>query len=332
MNLPNGWFQSALPVLWPAVWVLAAVVVGLFVERVLCGSLLRGTFVRHHPWFGIGLDALRPGIVFWSIAIGIHAAMTLSPLDRNLVHILDGALLVLAFGSFTWVAARFAGRAIHTQAAQVKSRVLSPSLLATIVQVTVVIIGLLIIFQSLGIAIAPLLTALGVGGLAVALALQPTLANLFAGLQLVASREVRPGDYISVGGFEGFVVDVTWRTTSLRDLSNNLVIVPNQTIATTIFLNYRLTSPAVPVELPFTAKADMDPDEVQRLATDAAVSALRDLGISTLDGAGPSVRFDTMDGESVRGRVMFRVPESADAGRARNETLKRLLRALRAPA
>jgi small-conductance mechanosensitive channel len=73
-------------------------------------------------------------------------------------------------------------------------------------------IGILVILHSLGISIAPLLTALGIGGLAVALALQDTLSNLFAGLHILMTRQIKPGDYIRLeSGEEGFVVDITWR-------------------------------------------------------------------------------------------------------------------------
>jgi small-conductance mechanosensitive channel len=328
VNLPSGWLHNALPIIWPIVWVAVATIAGVLIDRVALLRLLSGNFVRSHPWFGVGLDSLRAGVIFWFVIVGIHAAMITSPLDRNLVHVLDDVLLVLAFGSLTWVAARFAGGAIHTQARGFSQRVLSSSLLATIVQVTIVTIGILIIFQSLGVAIAPLLTALGVGGLAVALALQPTLGNLFAGVQLVASRALRPGDYISIGGFEGFVEDITWRTTSIRNLSNDVVVIPNQTIATTIFVNYRLPIPAVAIEIPFTVKAGTDLDRVEQSATQAATAALEDLGAATVGGVPPSVRFETITDGSVQAHLLFRVPESVDAGTARNETVKRLFRAL----
>ena len=89
--------------------------------------------------------------------------------------------------------------------------------------------GFLVVLQTLGVSIAPLLTALGVGGLAVALALQDTLANLFAGIHILASKTVQPGDYIRLSsGEEGYVVDINWRQTTVRQLSNNLVDHPQR--------------------------------------------------------------------------------------------------------
>jgi small-conductance mechanosensitive channel len=83
--------------------------------------------------------------------------------------------------------------------------------------VVVFAVGVLVLLSALGLQITPVLTALGVGGLAVALALQDTLANLFAGLHLLADKPIRVGDYVKVGdAAEGFVIDIGWRSTRIR--------------------------------------------------------------------------------------------------------------------
>jgi small-conductance mechanosensitive channel len=102
------------------------------------------------------------------------------------------------------------------------------------------IIGLLTVLSSMGIAIAPLLTTLGLGGLAVALALNDTLSNLFAGVQIVAARQLRVGDYVKFDFAEGEVVDIHWHNTTIRDFQNNLTIVPNSKINTSPFTNYSM--------------------------------------------------------------------------------------------
>ena len=95
--------------------------------------------------------------------------------------------------------------------------------------------------ESLGVPVAPLLTTLGIGSLAVALALQDTLANFFAGLHLLADRPVRPGDYIKLHeGEEGFVETIGWRSSRLRTTKNNIVVVPNQKLSQAILTNFHL--------------------------------------------------------------------------------------------
>lgn len=328
--MPTGaWSQSALPFLWPLVWFAVAVAIGVIVDLAILKRISRAQVARVHPWLRIALDALRPGVVFWFAIAGIHAAMITSALDRNVVRILDDVLLILAFGSVTWVAARFAGGMIRARTTSSSARLLSASLLASIAQSAIVMLGILVMLESLGVAIAPLLTALGVGGLAVALALQPTLANLFAGIQIVADRSLRPGDFISMSGFEGYVEDVTWRTTSLRNLSGSVVIIPNQTIATTAFVNYRLDVPSFALELPFTIKSGADVDKVEREAVNAATEALTSVGAKATDAQAPRVRFEHVgDDGSIHATLVMRLPKSVDAARARNETLKKLFKVL----
>ena len=101
----------------------------------------------------------------------------------------------------------------------------------TLTRFAVLATGLLVLLAYLNISITPMLTALGIGGLAVALALQDTLANFFAGLHILVERPIFVGDYIRLeSGQEGVVTDIGWRTTRIRTLSANMVVVPNTKI------------------------------------------------------------------------------------------------------
>ena len=113
----------------------------------------------------------------------------------------------------------------------------SASLIASVVRITVFSIGALVALGTLGISVTPLLTALGVGGLAVALALRDTLANVFAGLQLLATRQVRTGDFIRFDGGEGYLTDIAWRSATIRDASGALILIPNEKLAGAIVVN-----------------------------------------------------------------------------------------------
>ena len=104
------------------------------------------------------------------------------------------------------------------------------------------------ILTSLGIPISPIWAGLGISGIAVALAVQPTLANFFAGTYVVTEGELNIGDYIALdGGPEGYVVEVGWRSTKIRSLYNNLIIIPNSKMAESIVTNYYSPTPAMNV-------------------------------------------------------------------------------------
>ena len=118
-------------------------------------------------------------------------------------------------------------------------------------------LGLLLVINTLGIPISPLIAGLGLGGVAVALAIQPTLSNLFAGTYVMTEGVVSPGDYIEMeGGIAGYVLEVGWRSTRLRTWSNNLVVVPNARFAETIITNFY--EPEAPVNVYLTCGVSYD--------------------------------------------------------------------------
>lgn len=162
-----------------------------------------------------------------------HFKFTSIPVHRAYVAL----LLVLA----SIVCARFAARAIVNYGHRATDSVISVSVFESVVEGLVLIVGFLVVLGFLGISVAPILTAFGVGGLAVALALQDTLANLFAGVEIAASRQLHAGDYIRLdSGDNGTVVDINWRNTVVEDIDGNRVIVPNAKLAAAIFMRYRM--------------------------------------------------------------------------------------------
>ena len=147
----------------------------------------------------------------------------------------EKALLVLFFILCSFVAARFASGFIRWHARRLSVPLPAASLTVNLAKVLVFGVGLLLILSNLGISITPLLTALGVGSLAVALALQDTLSNLFAGIYIIANRQIMVGDYLQLdGGKEGYIVDIGWSTTRVRKLSNDTILIPNSKLSQSI--------------------------------------------------------------------------------------------------
>ena len=128
-------------------------------------------------------------------------------------------------------------------------------------------IGALLVLDVMDINISPLIAGLGLGGLAVALAIQPTLANLFAGTYVMTEGVIDTGDYIELeSGVAGYVVEVGWRSTRIRTWGNNLVVVPNARFAETIITNYQQPVPAVNVYLTCGVSYDSDLDLVEKIS------------------------------------------------------------------
>jgi small-conductance mechanosensitive channel len=132
-------------------------------------------------------------------------------------------------------------------------------------------IGALLALDVIGIAISPLLAGLGIGGLAIALAVQPSLSNYFAGTYLISEGELKEGDYIELeGGPAGFIVEVGWRSTKIRNRFNNLVIIPNSKMVESIVTNYFSPEPSMNVIVRCGVSYESDLAQVEEIVMEIA--------------------------------------------------------------
>src|SRR5262249_15308973 len=146
------------------------------------------------------------------------------------------------------------------------------SLSQKLVQFSIMIVGSLWLLKDIfNFSLAPLLTTLGVGGIAVALALQDTLSNLFAGFYVSVSGLVRIVDYIRLNSDEdGYVTDINWRCTTMRTRLNNLVVIPNNKLGQAIYTNYFLPDGRMVATILCGVGLDADIDRVESLLHDEA--------------------------------------------------------------
>jgi small-conductance mechanosensitive channel len=176
-------------------------------------------------------------------------------------------------------------------------RVAQPA--ALLIRTLFAVLAVIIFLDNLGISLTAVWTTLGVGSVAVALALQETLSNFFAGLYLMADRPISPGDYIKLdAGGEGYVVSMGWRSTSLRMLSNNIIVVPNSTLAKAVITNYSAPEPRMSYVLQVSTVYGADPRRVEKTLAEVAEEAVRDGVEGLLAHPAPFVRFIPGFGDS----------------------------------
>jgi small-conductance mechanosensitive channel len=302
--------------------VVVALIVGFIVERIVVGSIRRFAARTEGKIDDVIADAVK-GMARWIfLLIGLYYALPFLPIPAamhkdvtlgfKIATLLIAIIMMARFAS--GVAAHYAHRLLPS----------SVSMAKVIVNVVVFTVGVLVIFQTMGIAIAPMLTALGVGGLAVALALQDTLANFFAGVTILASKQIRPGDYIRLdGGQEGVVYDLNWRTTTLRVPRNQFIIVPNTKLAQAIVSNFNVNEHAL--SLPVTAAVTYGSDlaKVERIAKEAANDVVKRVE-GSLPESEPVVRFHTFADLGIRFDVIIRSKQYTDQGLLKHELIKAL--------
>ena len=172
------------------------------------------------------------------------------------------------------------------------------------------------------IQISPLLATLGIGGIAIALAAQPTLSNYFAGTYVISEGEIHIGDFIEIeGGPSGYVEDISWRSTKVRSFFNNLIIIPNSMMAENMITNYSRPAPAINVIVNCGVSYSSDLQQVQ----DIAVTAARELAVESeyaVTDSEPSFGFDTFGDSNIDFWVFIQATDRVGAWYLKSDLIK----------
>lgn len=269
------------------------------------------------------------GMPAWWLAIAAGLLrLRAAPLPPAADVLFSKVLLVAGGITLTVAAMRVAVGLVREYAVSPDGPLPSTSIFVNLTRIAVVALGALLVLNALGISVTPVLTALGVGGLAVALALQDTLSNLFAGLQLLASKQIHPGDHLTLdSGQEGVVQDVTWRYTTLLAQGGNLIVVPNAKLAQAIVTNHALPEQPLAVPVEFTVAYGSDLDLVERVVSEVAAGTVADLAPALTDYE-PIVRFRALLDSGVGVTAILRAPTYGEQFAIRSEFIRRLLPAL----
>lgn len=267
---------------------------------------------------------LRRPIMIWCLLGGVYVVKLRWEkfIPPHLVPVVNKVIIVLLGISILLFLARTATELVGLYGQ--KFVLPGTGLTQTIVKGLVLLMGGLVIMGSLGISITPLITTLGIGGLAVALALQETLSNLFSGFFVTMARNVRPGDFIRLeSGEEGYVQDIGWRASVIRLLPNNMVIIPNSKLANSTIMNYDLPDKEVAVLVQVGVHYDSDLDRVERVTVEVARECQR-----TVEGAvetfEPFIRYHTFGDSSINLTVILRAREFVASYLIKHEFVKRL--------
>lgn len=275
-------------------------------------------------WDDLLVRALRKGLPLWSLLLAAYVSLGFWSLPQHVMETLLRSIYVLACVSITFLAAGLAGDLIALYGSQFQHAMPVTSVTRHITKIIIVILGLLMILHGMGISIAPLLTALGVGGLAVALALQDTLSNLFAGFYLTMARQIQVGDYIKLDSSqEGYVQDIGWRSTQLLMLPNNMVFVPNKKLGEAIITNYDRPTKEMAVIVDLGVAYDSDLHKVEQVTGEVAKQVMQDVagGISEFE---PFIRYHTLGEYSINFSVILRAKTFVDQYLLKHEFIKRL--------
>jgi small-conductance mechanosensitive channel len=316
--------EQALVWIVPTAFVLGGLLVGLLFELVVFKFLVRLVTGTKWKWDDIVILSFRRAFIVWFLCIGAYLAVLSVKVEPEIANLLEAILVAIATLVATLVIAKIAAGFVGIAVRKAEGRLPTASLLSNVIKLIIIVVGVVFILQNMGISITPLITALGIGGLATALALQDTLNNLFSGFQIIASRQVRVGDYVQLDSGEvGEVTDIKWRNTTIRDFTDNLIIIPNSKMAQAVVTNFNLPRTNLWAEVLVGVAYDSDLEHVESVCRDVSYEVYKEV----LGGEMPSepkVHFLEFGDSSINLRVRIQVPQFGDRLAVQTAYIKRI--------
>ena len=264
------------PLFVPLCILIGALAVGITLNKLVSRRIERHVDVEEGTWHYVFIHAMKGVPISLTLVVGLYWIVGTIDIPPQLTKLFSYVLFTVIILSITRVVARTVNGVVEMRIERSDEKLPKTTLLSTILTVVIYAMGVLVVLQYYGISIAPILTAMGVGGMAVALALQETLANIFSGLHLILSRQLRIDDYIKLStGEQGRVTDITWRFTTIVPAGeSSMVVIPNQKIASSIITNFSLPRRDMAISIPVGVAYDSDLDFVEKVTLEVANEVL----------------------------------------------------------
>jgi small-conductance mechanosensitive channel len=288
---PLGEYLNSPWLLGPLVFILW-VILFIVVKRYLLKWLHRVAERTGWTWNDVLVRALSGPLLLPILASGLLVLERILPLSKEWDRAFDivmAAAMALALVLFVDLACRGVLDRLSEKHAVLQG---ARGLVQGMIRGVIIAVGVLVFLDSIGISITPILASLGIGSLAVALALKDSLANLFAGIQIILDKTIEPGHFIRLeGGIEGTVTRMSWRATRIQTTVNSTVLVPNAKLTEGLITNFNLPEPEVDVRVQVGVHFDSDLERVEQVSLDVAREVQR-LHPEATAGFEPRVRYE----------------------------------------
>jgi|TARA_B110000914_G_C15485476_1_gene457804 small-conductance mechanosensitive channel len=309
----------------PLVTIFLGIILGWIFKRFVHQRLKKMT--QKTDWRGddVFFEAIESHIVLWFFLISLNiASSSISFLSDEYLGYLSKIIVAVIILSVTIAASKIGVGVLDYWAERQGTNLPSTTIFVNLARIIIISVGILIILQSIGISITPLLTAMGVGGLAISLALKDTLSDFFAGLHILLSQKVKPGDFVELdSGYMGYVQNITWRHTTLMERTNNEVTVPNAKISAAIVKNYDKGDPSFSIRVSIGVSYKSDLEHVVNVTEEVAATVVADIDGAKKDNPAV-VRFFQFGESSVDLKVYFRGKKYGDQHLIIDEFIRRI--------
>ena len=309
------WYYNNIEILGPpALTIVCGILLGFIFKRFVHSRLKKAA--ERSNWAGDDavLEAIEPHIVVWfflgALSISVSKIEAVQPQNTYLISILNDYapkfLIIVLIGSITLAIGNLAVSIFDLWARDQEKGFPSTTMFTNFVRISIYVIGILIILDALSISITPMITALGVGGIAVSLALKDTLTDVFAGLHILLSKKVQVGDFIQLDSGEmGYIQNISWRNTIMMERTNNIINIPNTRLSSAIIKNFDSGDPSFSVKIPVGVGYSSDLDEVEKV-TKKVINEIQSSMEETNNNYEPTMRFQNFGESSINLMVYFR--------------------------
>jgi len=298
----------------------------LSIKKLVFGRIQRFASKTKSQLDDILLGALNFPLVLLIFVSGIFIIEKISPVltDSELSKYVLIVLKTTTIVAIVIFMDRFLSNLIRTYSTKIDILRTSGGIARGFIRAIVIALGLLILLDSFGVSITPLLASLGIGSLAVALALQPTLENFFSGIQIIIDKPVKVGQFVKLdSGEEGYVEKIGWRSTWVRMLPNNVVVIPNKALVASKIVNYYYPQKELAVLVQVGVHYDSDLRHVEKVTCEVGKDIMKTVqgGVPEFD---PFIRYHTFNDFSIDFTVILRAKEFVDNYMIKHEFIKRL--------
>ena len=291
----------------PLLIIIGAVLLGWLFKKFIHGYLQKLVKRTAFKMDDLLLESVARQIIIWlGLAAIYYIAKTtdfLQPYSTNLTKIVILILIV----TITFAISKFLIGMIDVWSANQERSLPSTKIFVNLVRAIILVIGFLVALDFIGVSITPMLTALGVGGLAISLALKDTLSDVFSGLHILLSKKVEVGDFIELeSGQTGNITNITWRNTTILERTNNVFNVPNSRLSNAIIKNFDAVDKTFSARVPVGVAYESDLDRVEKVTIEVAKEI-----VSKIEGHDPDftpfIRYSDFGESSINFKVFFKV-------------------------
>jgi small-conductance mechanosensitive channel len=271
------------------------------------------------------LKIVTPALYAMLILSGVYYALQTLTILQYQMRWIDRVFFIL----FIFISARLltkvlsllVSRWFHVERQLEKT----PRLVNKIIGIIVFLVAFLMVLNNFKINVAPIIATLGIGGLAIGLALQGTLSNFFAGLNILSDNPFHVGDFIELNqqNVSGFVEDIGWRTTRLLTQANTIVIVPNSKLAESVVINQHLPMLEVATLVHCGVSYGSDLKKVEAVTLEVA-KQIQQTVAGAMQSFEPSMRYNTFGDSNINFTVIMRADKFSDRPLIIHEFIKAL--------